>query len=51
MIVSHMRLLSLLLLACGALSAQPAFDLLLKGGHLIDPKNKIKANLSCLADS
>ncbi len=41
MIVSHMRLLSLLLLACGALSAQPAFDLLLKGGHLIDPKNKI----------
>jgi Predicted amidohydrolase len=25
----------------GALAAQPAYDLLLKGGHVIDPKNKI----------
>jgi dihydroorotase len=29
-------------LACaGALTAQPSYDLLLKGGHVIDPKNKI----------
>src|SRR5260370_13829282 len=33
-------LLSYLALA-GALAAQPAYDLLLKGGHVIDPKNKI----------
>src|SRR5579862_7456374 len=25
----------------GILAAQPAYDLLLKGGHVIDPKNKI----------
>jgi dihydroorotase len=44
MIVNQMRLLLILLacvLACGVLTAQPAFDLLLKGGHLIDPKNRI----------
>ncbi|MFN0103321.1 MAG: amidohydrolase/deacetylase family metallohydrolase [Bryobacteraceae bacterium] len=29
------------LLAYGALWGQPAYDLLLKGGHLIDPKNRI----------
>lgn len=35
---------SLLLLSlCGALLAQPAYDVLLKGGHLIDPKNRISA--------
>ena len=28
-------------LMAGALAAQPAFDLLLKGGHVIDPKNNI----------
>ncbi len=33
--------LLLTLLAAGALAAQPAYDLLLKGGHVIDPKNKI----------
>jgi dihydroorotase len=33
-------LLAYLALA-GALAAQPAYDLLLKGGHVIDPKNKI----------
>ncbi len=33
-------LLAYLALA-GVLSAQPAYDLLLKGGHVIDPKNKI----------
>ncbi len=31
-----------LALAC-ALEAQPAYDLLLKGGHVIDPKNKLSA--------
>ncbi|MBM3814883.1 MAG: amidohydrolase/deacetylase family metallohydrolase [Acidimicrobiia bacterium] len=30
-----------LLLFAGAVFAQPSFDLLLKGGHVIDPKNKI----------
>ena len=35
-----MRLL-FFLLGCGALWAQPAYDLLLKGGHVIDPKNRI----------
>ncbi len=35
-----MRLLYLVMCA-GALCGQPAYDLLLKGGHLIDPKNKI----------
>ncbi len=33
----------LLLLATGSLFAQPVYDLLLKGGHVIDPKNKISA--------
>jgi dihydroorotase len=37
-----MKLLFLSLLASAAL-AQPAYDLLLKGGHLIDPKNGISA--------
>ena len=37
-----MRFLSLLL-ATGTLLAQPVYDLLLKGGHVIDPKNKISA--------
>jgi dihydroorotase len=36
------RFLVLLTLA-EALSAQPAYDLLLKGGHVIDPKNRINA--------
>jgi dihydroorotase len=34
---------NILLLCANALLAQPAYDLLLKGGHLIDPKNKINA--------
>ena len=34
-------LLSVLLLCASALLAQTSYDLLLKGGHLIDPKNKI----------
>ena len=37
--------MKLILPACLALTAslcaQPAYDLLLKGGHVIDPKNKI----------
>ncbi|MBI3279145.1 MAG: amidohydrolase/deacetylase family metallohydrolase [Acidobacteria bacterium] len=32
-----------LLVAAGGLAAQPAYDLLLKGGHVIDPKNGIDA--------
>jgi len=35
--------LPILLLYATALSAQPSYDLLLKGGHVIDPKNKISA--------
>jgi dihydroorotase len=35
------RALLIYLALAGALSAQPAYDLLLKGGHVIDPKNKI----------
>ncbi len=35
----------LLLLAGGLLSAQPPYDLLLKGGHVIDPKNRLNAPL------
>src|ERR1700682_6359405 len=31
----------LLALSCAVLSAQPRYDLLLKGGHVIDPKNSI----------
>jgi dihydroorotase len=38
--VSVKTILSCLVLAC-ALEAQPAYDLLLKGGHVIDPKNKL----------
>jgi dihydroorotase len=37
-----MRLLFLLAL-CSASWGQPAYDLLLKGGHVIDPKNRINA--------
>lgn len=37
-----MRFLTLFL-AASFLAAQPQYDLLLKGGHLIDPKNKINA--------
>jgi dihydroorotase len=33
----------LLALGCLGLSAQPQYDILLKGGHLIDPKNGINA--------
>lgn len=33
--------ISVLLFCAGALFAQPKYDLLLKGGHLIDAKNKI----------
>jgi dihydroorotase len=37
-----MKRVLLAYLACaGALAAQPSYDLLLKGGHVIDPKNKI----------
>ena len=32
-----------LLLCAGALMAQPKYDLLLRGGHVIDPKNSISA--------
>lgn len=38
-----MRTIVLSLLAAGILGAQPAYDLLLKGGRVIDPKNKIDA--------
>lgn len=41
-----MRRWTLFLLTAGSLAAQPAYDLLLKGGHVIDPKN----NLSKVAD-
>jgi dihydroorotase len=33
--------LAILLCTAGSLAAQPAYDLLLKGGHVIDPKNSI----------
>jgi dihydroorotase len=35
--------LSYTLLFAAALSAQPAYDLVLKGGHVVDPRNKISA--------
>ena len=35
------KLCSISLLLAGALAAQPAYDLLLKSGHVIDPKNNI----------
>jgi dihydroorotase len=37
-----MRLLAIILYA-GTLAAQPRYDLLLKGGHVIDPKNHVDA--------
>ena len=40
--MSRMRIL-LVLLAAGAAFAQPDYDLLLKGGHVIDGRNKISA--------
>ena len=42
MMVKRMRLLILLSTAL-TLSAQPQFDILLKGGHVIDPRNRINA--------
>jgi len=36
-------LLPILLLCAGFLPAQPAYDLLLKGGHVIDPKSGLRA--------
>jgi dihydroorotase len=38
-----MRSLFGMLIAMSALQAQPAYDLVLKGGHVIDPKNGISA--------
>src|SRR5260370_40025575 len=35
------RTLLVYLTFAGALAAQPAYDLLLKGGHVVDPKSKI----------
>jgi dihydroorotase len=35
------RLVTTLVLCAAAVSAQPAYDLLIQGGHLIDPKNNI----------
>ncbi len=35
--------LAMLLACAGGLQAQPAYDLLIKGGHVIDPKNGISA--------
>ena len=35
--------LCIFMLAAGALAAQTDYDLLLKGGHVIDPKNKLDA--------
>jgi len=40
--MTPMKLLPLLLFGASAM-AQPTYDLLLKGGHVIDPKNKISA--------
>ena len=40
--MSSMRF-SLCFLAAGAMFAQPQYDLLLKGGHVIDGKNKLSA--------
>ncbi|HZT31512.1 MAG TPA: amidohydrolase/deacetylase family metallohydrolase [Bryobacteraceae bacterium] len=37
------RTIVILLSAAGLLAAQPAYDLVLKGGHVIDPKNHIDA--------
>ncbi|MBK9170724.1 MAG: amidohydrolase/deacetylase family metallohydrolase [Bryobacterales bacterium] len=38
-----MRLTLLTLLLAGSLCAQPTYDLLLKGGHVIDPRNGLSA--------
>jgi dihydroorotase len=38
-----MRILLPFLAAASAFGAGPAYDLVLKGGHVIDPKNKIDA--------
>jgi dihydroorotase len=38
-----MKLLWTVLAASALLQAQPQYDLLLKGGHVIDPKNKVDA--------
>jgi len=35
--------ISYFLMSAAALSAQPAYDLVLKGGHVIDPRNRISA--------
>jgi dihydroorotase len=39
----RMRLPAILLLAFSAALAQPKYDLLIKGGHVVDPKNRIDA--------
>ena len=36
-----MKILISYLALSGALAAQPVYDLVLKGGHVVDPKNKI----------
>src|SRR3954469_25638789 len=41
--ISTMRVLGILVLMAGAAAAQPHYDLLLKGGHVIDAKNGIDA--------
>ncbi len=38
-----MRRIASALLLAGALAAQPSYDLLIKGGHVIDPKNGVDA--------
>src|ERR1043166_6430113 len=40
---SQVAFLSMSLCLSGALYAQPRYDLLLQGGHVIDPKNSISA--------
>ena len=44
MIPSTLRVAALLLFAAAAATAaEPKYDLLLRGGHLIDPKNGVDA--------
>src|SRR5204862_564060 len=44
LMLDRSRRLTLVLFAAAALvPAQPAYDLMLKGGHVIDPKNGISA--------
>src|SRR5437868_14842150 len=38
-------ILPVYLALAAALCAQPAYDLLLKGGHVVDPKNKISQTM------